>query len=418
MTITRGRTSTVRYQDADLDAFSRLRVGNPSPVFENKNNFGRNENFWEEETNGVGASISYLSDEASVQLQVGTASGEYAIRQTNRYFSYVPGKSQLITMTGVLGESKDDSKTNLTKRVGYFDDNNGLFFELSADIPYIVIRTSTSGSPVDNAVAQSEWNRDRLDGTGPSGITLDSAKAQIFVIDFQWLGTGRVRFGFSIDGNVIYCHEVLNANNAEEVYMSSPSLPLRYEIRNTGTTPSSSKIKEICCSIASEGGYTLPGLSYSRGNGVTTRAITTRTPILAIRLLNTFESKENRRVITFVNSRFYTTTNDAFFELALMHDPSSITATWSDVGDGSAAEYSTDITAVTGNPEHIVDSVFAVSGQGNTAGASLVDPRFQDLHSSASQNFDSTNSQMFVVYATSFSGTANVSAALTWVETD
>jgi hypothetical protein len=64
---------------------------------------------------------------------------------------------------------------------------------------------------VDNEIVpQSQWNVDRLDGTGPSKVNIDFTKSQIFVTDYQWLGVGRVRFGFYAYGKIHYCHQILN----------------------------------------------------------------------------------------------------------------------------------------------------------------------------------------------------------------
>lgn len=402
---------------SSVDAFGRLRVGNPFPVFDNKNIFSKNQNQWEEDTNGVGASITHLPDEASVDLTIGTVSGEYAIRQTRRYHAYVPGKSQYTTLTGVFGAAKD----NVVRRVGYFDDNDGLFFQLSGSVISVVRRTSTSGTPVDNVTEQSDWNIDTMDGSGVSGINIDLSKTQIFIIDFQWLGSGRVRFGFDINGQIFYFHHMMAANFFDSVYMATPTLPLRYEIRNIGISASATSLKEICCSVASEGGYTLSGFEFAVSTGAVTKAITTtRTPVLAIRLKNLAGSKENRVTARFLRAILYTSANDVLFEIAHLHDPTAITATWTDVGTGSFVEHAinADITSITGNPEHIIEQGFVPAGQGASAQASDVDSSFINLHSFLSQNKASDNSQAFVIYATSFTGTANAAAGISWLEFD
>lgn len=397
------------------DAFGRFRVSTSSPVFDNKNIYNSSQNQWEEAVNGAGAAIAHIPAESSVGLTVGTVSGGSAIRQTKRYHAYIPGKSQYITLTGVLGAGK----TNVTTRVGYFDANDGLFFEQADTTLKVVIRSSTSGSPVETEIDQTEWNMDKFDGTGPSTINLDTSKAQIFIIDFQWLGVGRVRFGFSINGKIHYCHEFKNANVTTTVYMATPTLPIRYEIVNTDTTASTTTLKEICCSVSSEGGYTLPGFEFAAAMGITTKAVTTRAPILAIRLKGSFSSKENRRTARFLRANLYSDA-DTFFEVAHLHTPSSITATWSDVGTGSALEKAVgaNVTSITGNPEHIIESSYVGSGVGSSTTTTAVDSSFINLHSFISQNMDSDNSQIFLIYATSFTGTANVAASISWLEFD
>lgn len=397
-----------------VDAAGRLRISETSPVFDNKNIFIRNENQWEEVLNGVGASIAHLPDESSVALTVGTASGEYAIRQSVRYHAYVPGKGQYVGMTGVMAAAK----TNVTQRLGYMDTDNGLFFEIADSAVRVVIRTSTSGSVVDGPIERISWD-DPMDGSGVSGIDIDFTKEQLFIIDFIWQGVGDIRFGFLINGLPRYCHTIHHANKDTTPFMTTPSLPVRYEIRNTGISASSTTLKEICVTVASEGGYILPGYEFATSMGITKASVTTRTPILAIRLKNSFNSKENRRTARFLRAVIYADTNDVFFEIAHLHAPTE-TVAWSDVGGGSAIEtaVAANITSVAGSPEHIIEQQYLPSGQGSSALAEAVDSSFVNLHSFMSQNFDSTNSQIFVIYATPLVGTADVLAGISWIEFD
>lgn len=263
-----------------IDAFGRLRTSNGVTLFDSKQIDEIDALNWCNKT--INASVAFNSNQASIALTVGTSSGDRAVRQSRRRLNYQPGKSLLIMCTGILGTQK----TNVTQRIGYFDDNNGLFFEQTGSGLFVVKRSKTSGSVVDTAIAQSSWNLDKLNGTGQSGVTIDTTKTQIFVIDFEWLGVGRVRYGVVINGLIIYCHEVNHANSMTTVYMSSPNLPIRYEITNTGISASSTALTQICSTIISEDGYNPDGLSYSADRGVTaTGSIgTTLAPIVSIRL--------------------------------------------------------------------------------------------------------------------------------------
>jgi hypothetical protein len=83
-------------------------------------------------------------------------------------------------------------------------------------------------------VPQTEWNVDRMDGTGPSGYTLDTTKMQMAYIDYTWYGAGFIRFGFrATEGNIVYCHKMPNNNQNTEAYMRSGNLPARYEAINS-----------------------------------------------------------------------------------------------------------------------------------------------------------------------------------------
>lgn len=238
--------------EAGSDAFGRLRVSNPEMVFNSKQIFDNQPLYWDDiQESGSGTSSSYSSNTASSTLSVSLNTAGKRTRQTFMRFNYQPSKSQLIFITGILKASGGGS--GITTRLGYFDDNNGLFLECNAGTINLVRRTYTSGSAVDNPTPQSSWNLDKMDGTGPSKITLDFTKTQIFMMDFEWLGVGRVRFGFNIGGVTYYVHELYAANNLTTVFMSTPNLPLRYQIINDGTGIASS-INCICSAVISEGG--------------------------------------------------------------------------------------------------------------------------------------------------------------------
>jgi len=327
-------TTSIQYADSpSIDAFDRLRISAPFAVFSTKQIYTDQSLFWSEKINGVGASSTFDLNKSQSVLQVGTVSGEYVIRQTKQYTSYQPGRSHLIFITGNF----NGSKTNVTKRIGYFDDNNGIFFELAGSTLSVVIRSSTSGSPVDTSVAQSSWNMDMLQGAGPSGITLDITKAQIFTIDFEWLGVGRVRIGFVIDGIIIYCHQFLHSNVASEVFMTTPTLPLRYEIRNTGVAATATTMSEICGTVLSEGGYDPKGLVRSADLGISDKAMSgTLRPLIQLRLNSSFI----RGSIQPLSCSFFSSSNDSW-HWALILNPTitgGTAASWSSVSD-SIAQY-------------------------------------------------------------------------------
>jgi hypothetical protein len=88
----------------------------------------------------------------------------------------------------------------------------------------------TVSKTIDTRIAQSDFNIDKLDGTGPSGYTVDLTKMQMFYIDYSWYGAGFVRWGMrTADGDVTYAHKLPNNNVNNEAYMRSGNLPGRYE---------------------------------------------------------------------------------------------------------------------------------------------------------------------------------------------
>jgi len=240
------------------DAFGRLRVSNPLTIFDSKNVLSKNSLF-DESTTGS-ATVTYTANKSTVNLNCTEASGDKVIRQSKRVMSYQPGKSLLIFNTFVM----ETQTENLEQRVGTFDANNGIFFEDTGTGYQIVRRTYTSGSAVDNDVAQSSWNGDKLDGTGASGYTLDPTKATIMFTDYEWLGMGSVRVGFIIDGKYIVAHTFLNANNLDTVYMQTANLPIRYEIEVTSALAAGTyTLQQVCSTTLIEGGYQPEGILQS-----------------------------------------------------------------------------------------------------------------------------------------------------------
>jgi hypothetical protein len=278
-----------------MDAFGRWRVSEPTTLFDSKL-LGSDDAplFWDESLESGAGITATTPTEAKPYIDLvstNTTAGKFT-RQTFRRFNYQPGKSQLILMTGVL-ELASGTKTGCERRIGYFDDNNGAFFESDAGTIGVTTRTNDSGSPSDTTVAQANWNLDNLDGdndaANPSGVTADWTKAQIFVIDFQWLSVGRVRFGIEINGIVIYVHQHNVSNVTAIPWASTPNLPLRYQIITTSSSGVCS-MRVICSSVLSEGGTEETGIVRHRGMlGTHTTAETENTlyALLGFRLKST-----------------------------------------------------------------------------------------------------------------------------------
>lgn len=370
-------------------------------------------------THNTGADLEFDYATSSVNLSLGTVSGQRVIRQTVRYFPYSSGFSHSIACTGTIAPGK----ANVKQTIMYGDSLNGLGFVLDGTTLNVLKRSNTSGAVVDTLVPQSQWSLDTLSpdyGPNPSGITLDITKSQIFEISFQWLGVGRVRMGFNIDGTSVPVHEFLHANNTEGVYMQTPTLPIRYEIENTGTAASATTLEQICGMVASEGGKLLPGAEFSVGHTwAQERAVTTRTPILAIRLKNEFPTGQpNRKQARFLDFEVFARTNDALVELVHVHDPSGVTATWTSVDDTSGVEFSTDISVVGGEHLHTIQPAIVPAGTGQLGTTRDLTSEFIGQHSYISQNYESTNSEMFVVYATARTGTSNVVGHISTIESE
>ena len=390
------------------DAFGRTRVSEPVGLFASQAEYDDLPLIFDEVTSGTGSS-THLPDESAIQLDVGTASGDRILRRTFQHIRYQPSKSQEIFLTFV----PEDPKANLQQNFGVFDDNDGAFFRANGTTLQFVIRTSTSGSPVNNAIDQANWNLDKLDGSGPSGVTLDASQAQILWMDLEWLGVGQVRFGFVIDGRKIVCHEQAHANNIQSVYMRTLNLPVSYELINTDTTASASTAKMICCSVSSEGGFeTDRAYQFAQvGAGIT--AGVTPTALLAIRQKNTFNSIPSRGQVLMDHLEVLTTSNGSgiWALYYIPHVGGSITGgAWVSVGTHSICEYNSTMTAFAGGI--VVDAGFYSStNQAKTTIAKAVNIRAPIIYDEAGSAY---SAWLLASYA--FTGTLVTYGSLTWKE--
>jgi len=425
------------YSGATGDAFGRLRVSNPFTLGDYKHLYAIDPNFIDFTANG--GTVAYVGNTASATLSTNNSTSSVSVHQTKFYHGYQPGKSQVILSSVCFGYAQQ----NVTKRTGYFDDRDGIYFEQVGSNTStgtdngtlnFVIRSFVTGTALETDVGsykrrvpQSQWNVDPCDGTGPSGFNINTSKTQLIYIDFQWLGVGRVRVGFVHDGAIIIAHEYYHSNVLDTVYLSNPNLPVRCEIRNTGIT-SGGSMNQICCSVISEGGYNEAGIDWSVvGNARTTATPSaTELPLIALRLKNTFGGYPNRLSVRLDTLSLYAETNSIIFKIIKLPTASSLAnntvpLVWTSANDDSGCEYCVNAdTYVSANGDLLL-SGFVPSGSSqnslspvNTGGISEAKKNI------ITQNYDSTDSEVYVVVVRTITTLGNqlstVAAALQWRE--
>jgi len=415
---TNNNTIYSNINDPMNDAFGKLRVSNPFtlldlkfPGYTGPSDFEKNNLLICYKTTG---NYNNIPNFGFTTLS-GTGAG-YQINQSRKYCNYQPGKSLLFLSTAVIynsGPTFPTATSDYQNRVGFFDDKNGLFFEFdSKDGIGVVVRNNSS----DTKILQSNWNVDKLDGTGISSYNLDFTKTQLFVIDFEWLGVGRIRFGFYIYGIIYYCHQVNNVNTLTAPYMRSPNLPIRYEIRgNNASQTTSVSMKQICSTVISEGGYNPIGYPFSISNGTSGISVnTSETPIIAL-----LGSASNNYYHENIFPRSYTLlTSDnnivIIYRLRLYLAPNSPGTLVSliNVNSNSRCAYTTNITGFTSNNSIILDEGYT-SGRNVFQLGTLTD--VFTLFTQISSNIDNV-SDIIVLTAQTISGSTNVFASLNFTE--
>ena len=337
-------------------------------------------------------------------------SGCSVIRETTKVFSYQPGKSLLTLNTFIPNSPKE----NLRQRIGYFGADNGLYYEVDGTTAYFVERSLSTGTST--RVAQSDWNVDKLDGTGPSGITLELTRAQILWMDIEWLGLGTVRIGFVINGQMIHCHSFHHANLIQSTYITTASLPLRYEIANTGVTTSSSTLKQVCSTVISEGGYELYGLQQSVGTPITApytlNDAGTFYPIISIRLKTTPDRLDAIVIMTALS--IMGVNNGINYNWQVRASGTTTGGTWTSAGVDSAVEYKLNGTGVTGG-RILASGFFNSANQGSPSIDILKEALFK--FQLERNGLTGTPYELTVVVAASpISSSEEVYAAMDWEE--
>ena len=334
------------------DAFGRLRMSTPHTLFDSSHRFADN-GLWATSNTATGT-YAFVANQSTVDLTVDTTADAEIIRETVKVFSYQPGKSLLIMSTFAM----NPPKTNLRQRVGYFGAQNGVFLENDGTTNYLVLRSYTTGSIVETRVNQTNWNSDKFDGAGYSGqgsapehtVGLNVSKTNILWFDIEWLGVGDVRCGFVVDGKLITAHTFHNDNRNTAPYMTTATLPLRYEIKNTGTTASSSTLKQICSTVISEGGYELYGAQQAVqtpiGVPVDLPSPTgTYYPVISLRLKASPDRLDAVVILTALS--ILGITNNAYYNWQVRTNATTSGGTWVSAGSNSAVEYKIDGGSIT-----------------------------------------------------------------------
>ena len=401
----------VGFKDNAVDAFNRLKTSNPFTLFDSQHRYAMNDKW---DTFGVtGGTATFSANESVVNMTVGVTSGAKVTRETKRIFPYQPGKSLLVLNTFAFNTPKE----NLRQRVGYFGLTGGATFGTPYNGIYLEqngltlsINLASGSLNQTTTVNQSSWNGDKFDGSGSSGRTLDVSKGNIFWTDIEWLGVGDVRTGFFVDGKPVVAHTFHNDNVHPTTYMTTASLPIRYELENIATTASNSTMKQICSSVQSEGGYEGFARRYNvTKNGSNPTTLTTQDtqyPMIALRLNpNRLDGAVVPSNLSVVLEQTASNKPDTV-QYRILLNPTLTGGTWTTHFNGNV-DYNITATAVTGGTD-IIGGYISSSG-------------VLDINSINNFNFQLGRSQTgvsdtFVLTMTPINDGAQVYCDLSWFE--
>ena len=350
--------------------------------------------------------ITHNTNKKCIVLSVDSSSGSYAERMTNRYHYCLPGVGINCVFSVMAG---DTGKEGNTRMFGYGDDKNGLFFAMIGETINIIVRSDATGSVVDTVIPQSEWNGDKLDGTGVSSFILDPSKLQLMFIDFSWLGTGIARFGaYTQDGSRWVCHTHDNAGSSSFPYMTTGTLPIHFENKNTEATSSGSEFYIYGATVynSSVTNFTFWRFVSSSGS---LKSVSTQTPILSMKPKLVLDNGVDNRVGLYPETISVVVTEGTVF-LEVIDDAILTNPVWED-DHGSTSLIDRSATGFTDGVSFL--------GRYLGPGTHEIDlSKFYELNDEGYCTLaDLSDSYVFTIAATKIDGTtANVACSLNFRE--
>ena len=238
--------------------------------------------------------------------------------------------------------------TGIRRRFGLFDELNGFFFEDSGDGTYrcVLRRNSALGVVDEESFARDDWNVDKLDGTGPSGITADPTAIQHMSIEYEWYGAGMIEWNFIINNNKYPIHRIFHGNNHDHTWAAKAALPIRIELTNVAGTAGTHTFYQGSHAFTVEGTTELLGRQQSIASAITGKTLTnanTFYPIVAIRL------KASALDSVVIPDEYSGSTLDNTNIFVKVIENATITGgTWVSFDPGSPVEYNITATGYSG----------------------------------------------------------------------
>lgn len=322
-----------RYQ---MTPFGQQRVANPYSLGDFVQTYGFDAAVMTKvETNS--GTVTDVTAQSATLLTV-SGNGDRAQQATREYLRYQPGHAQRIVQTVVLSAA---GTANLLSEWGQFDDDDGYIWRHDADTS-IVLRSNVTGTPAEVEVAQSAWNVDPMDGTGPSGATLDVTKLNIYELAYQWLGAGLV--WWFVNGNLVHVSE--NPGAYAVPYVATANLPLQWDLSSTG---GAGTLTNVCSSVVVEGGDAPLSLGYGSPAALHSVPTTPGETIITLRPKATFNSVKNRAQLIpkYANVNGAGGGSDALIQVVL-NPTLTGSPSWVSAGTTSHAEYDVSNTTFTG----------------------------------------------------------------------
>lgn len=397
----------------ELDMTGRIKTAESYEIIGSQWNYGKIPLTWGETITGTGAITGPTTQTSSTYLQAttGTASGDSVLFQTKRHFRYQVFRTHAVSWAIVFGAHQ----TNVRKEIGHATPNNGWLVEQSGGTYHFVVRSNVgvvSGTN-ETKVARADWNIDKLDGTGPSGINIDLGKGVSFVIEFVWHGTQGLRYGINFFDRIIWCHEIKYSGVLSQPFSRNAILPLFTRMTNTGAVSAPGGSMQIGPVSYNVYGGLATGDAYvfAGGNRTTAKSVTSNTDptyLAAVRPKATIAGAINRANITPLTFELFSSA-EIFYEIFC--DAIIAAGTWAETDYRSIAELSVNPSSV--SDERIVDSGYISSA---SKGTGVILSGFAGDVFSSLDGSNNNTPLCFGVRVYKTGGNANAFCAIKWRE--
>jgi len=217
----------------------------------------------------------------------GTGATAFAQLQSAGFLRYWPGHETDLFFTA---EFPNGSAASATQLIGLFDERDGAAVGYSGTDFGILLRTDT----VDSFVPQVSFNLDRLDGSGPSGFTINTQRLNLFRIAYGWLGASPVTYSvMDQNGQWITFHKIIRSNLFAQPTFGNPMLPVTMQVIKTAGTD------DLRIASGSWDGGVLseplsPAVRFFSVNSALISIPATETHLLTLRNKTVFQGRPNR----------------------------------------------------------------------------------------------------------------------------
>lgn len=357
-------------QNIEVTSKGRLKATTPETIFFNTFQYGIETDVWDTRVSVGGTAVwNYII--SGVEMSVNSSAGSEVIRQTRNVMRYIPGRPAEVAFAVRL----EPPKSGVRRRFGLFDGQDGFYFEDDGgDYACVMINSNGPSGIITERYSRSEWNGDKLDGNGPSGITASPSAQQMIVMEYEWYGAGQIKFHYEINGKVHTIHTINTGNRLPHPWCKTPFLPIRLEIKNTtGVSTGPHYLYQGSNSLVSEGFTDKLGIAQNVGTAVTGRILPvaqTYYPLISIRLKSTaltgivlpsfFQAASLYQTSPSVNSTAIS------LGYKLIRNATLTGGTWVNMPDeNSFTQYNRTATGI-GTDGVDLDSGFIIQGSGGT----------------------------------------------------